>query len=221
VPDYIQVSFYILDDNVYRQIIESVNKIDGGIVSVIHPNVTNTIEVSAKWNESEFDNKIKEIQKIDNVKSIKIYKKNKLAVRNIIESITLSESVSWNLEKEPVGEVTRARDTKDYYKGISLSCTLFQNYGKEILLSHYKKTGVNIAKKQLSHLESIIRELYTQNIIDKTIYDKLNNVRNLRNELQHEDRAIKYSSDQADEAENIIDQAIECLKLLKSKYDTR
>jgi demethoxyubiquinone hydroxylase (CLK1/Coq7/Cat5 family) len=89
------------------------------------------------------------------------------------------------------------------------------------LLSHYKKTGVNIAKKQLSHLESIIRELYTQNIIDKTIYDKLNNVRNLRNELQHEDRAIKYSSDQADEAENIIDQAIECLKLLKSKYDTR
>jgi hypothetical protein len=52
MPDYIQVSFYILgdviDDNLYRQIIESVNKIDGGIVSVTHPNGTNTIEVSAK-----------------------------------------------------------------------------------------------------------------------------------------------------------------------------
>jgi hypothetical protein len=139
VPEYIQVSFYILghviDDNVYRQIIESVNKIDGGIVSVIHPNGTNTIEVSANWNESEFDNKIKEIQKIDNVKGIKIYKKNKLAVRTVSESITLSESVSWNLEKEPVGEVTRARDTKDYYKAISLSCTLFQNYGKNIAIA--------------------------------------------------------------------------------------
>jgi secreted Zn-dependent insulinase-like peptidase len=91
----------------------------------------------------------------------------------------------------------------------------------KILLSHSKKTGVNIAKKQLSRLESIICELYTQNIIDKTIYDELNNVRNLRNELQHEDRAIKYSSDQAHEAENVMDQAVECLKLLKSKYDNR
>ena len=161
MPDYIQVSFYILDDNVYRQIIESVNKIDGGIVSVIHPNVTNTIEVSAKWNESEFDNKIKEIQKIDNVKSIKIYKKNKLAVRNISESITVSDSVSWNLEKEPIGEVTRARDAKDYYKAISLSCTLFQNYGKEILLSQSNKTGIGVSKQQLKRLESIICELYT------------------------------------------------------------
>jgi LPS O-antigen subunit length determinant protein (WzzB/FepE family) len=44
---------------------------------------------------------------------------------------------------------------------------------------------------------------------------------NLRNELQHEDRAIKYSSNQAEEAENVIDQAIECLKLLKSKYGNR
>ena len=225
MPDYIQVSFYILgdviDDNVYTQIIESVNKIDGGIISVTHPCGTNTVEVSAKWHEYEFDSKIQEIQKIDNVKEIKIYKQNKLAVRTINESITLSDSVSWNLEKEPICEVTRARDAKDYYKAISLSCTLFQNYGKEILLSQSQKTGVSIAKKQLERLEPIISELYTRNIIDKTIYDKLNNVRDLRNELQHEDRAIKYSSNQAQEAENVIDQAIECLKLLKNKYDAR
>jgi LEA14-like dessication related protein len=93
----------LIDDNVYTQIIKSVNKIDGDIISVMHPNGTNTVEVSAKWDESEFDNKIKEIQKIDNVKDIRIYKKNKLAVRTISESITLSDSVSWNLEKEPVG----------------------------------------------------------------------------------------------------------------------
>jgi uncharacterized protein YutE (UPF0331/DUF86 family) len=89
------------------------------------------------------------------------------------------------------------------------------------LLSLSHKTGVSIAKKQLGRLEPTISELYTRNIIDKTIYDKLNNVRKLRNKLQHEDRAIKYSSSQAQEAENIIDQAIECLKLLKSKYDNR
>ena len=160
MPDYIQVSFYILgdviDENVYRQIIGSVDKIDGGIFSIIHSNETNTVEVSAKWDESEFDNKIKEIQKIDNVKDIKIYKKNKLAVRTINESITISDSVSWNLEKEPLGEVTRAKYAKDYYKAISLCCTLFQKYGKEILLLHSKKTGVGITKKQLKRLEPII-----------------------------------------------------------------
>jgi hypothetical protein len=42
---------------------------------------------------------------------------------------------------------------------------------------------------------------------------------NLSNELQHEDRSIKYSSNQTKEAENVIDQAIECLKLLNRKYD--
>lgn len=100
--------------------------------------------------------------------------------------------------------MTRARDAKDYYKAISLCCTCFQKYGKEILLSHSKKTGVDIAKKQLKRLEPIICELYTQNIIDKTIY---------------EDRAIRYSMNQSKEAENVIDQAIECLRLLKNKCE--
>jgi hypothetical protein len=34
-------------------------QIDGGIFSVIHPNGTITVEISAKWDESEFDNKIR------------------------------------------------------------------------------------------------------------------------------------------------------------------
>jgi hypothetical protein len=104
---------------------------------------------------------------------MRIYKKNWLAVRNISESITVSDSVSWNLEKEPIDEVTRARDAKDYYKAISLSCTLFQNYGKEILLSQSNKTGIGVSKQQLKRLESIICEIYTRNILDQTIYDKL------------------------------------------------
>ncbi|MFL6456419.1 MAG: hypothetical protein ACJ71G_05560 [Nitrososphaeraceae archaeon] len=104
---------------------------------------------------------------------MRIYKKNKLAVRNISESITVSDSVSWNLGKEPIDEVTRAIDAKDYYKAISLSCTLFQNYRKEILLSQSNKTGIGVSKQQLKRLEYIICEIYTRNIVDQTIYDKL------------------------------------------------
>jgi uncharacterized protein YutE (UPF0331/DUF86 family) len=76
---------------------------------------------------------------------------------------------------------------------------------------------VSVTKEQIKDLWSIIYEIYTRNIIDKTVYNKLDNVRNLRNELQHEYRAIKYSSNQAQEAENAIAQVIDCLKLLKSK----
>ena len=62
MSDNIQVSFYIsgnvIDDKVYAQIIKSVNKIDGGIISLTRPNGTNAVEVSAKWHESEFDSTI-------------------------------------------------------------------------------------------------------------------------------------------------------------------
>jgi hypothetical protein len=220
---YINVTFYILgdviDDQIYNHIIGALSKIDG-IISTIHPQKTNTIEVSAKWKEPEFDKKIESIRKIANVKDIKIYKKNRLFIRSMIDNVTVSDNVSWNLKKEPIGEVTRAKDDREYYKAISLSCTLFQNYGREILLWQSNNRGTRVAKKQLEHLKSIICELYAQNIIDQTIYKKINDVRNLRNELQHTDRAINYSSSQAEEAEKIIDNALECLKFLKRKYDS-
>lgn len=41
---------------------------------------------------------------------------NRLVVRHINESTASSASVSWSFDKEPVSEVTRARDVKDYYK---------------------------------------------------------------------------------------------------------
>jgi hypothetical protein len=62
---------------------------------------------------------------------MRIYKKYRFAVRNISESITVSDSVSWNLEKEPIGEVTRAGDAKDYYKAISCLAHYFKTMGKK------------------------------------------------------------------------------------------
>ena len=37
---------------------------------MIHPNGNNAVDVSAKWNESEFDERIEPVQKTDNVKGI-------------------------------------------------------------------------------------------------------------------------------------------------------
>jgi hypothetical protein len=222
---YVNVTFYILgdviDDQIYDQIIGALSKI-AGIISVSHLQKTNTIEVSAKWNELEFDKKIESIRKIANVKDIKIYKKNRLFTRSIIDSVTVSEKVSWNLEKDFVNEITRARDARDYYKALSLSCTAFGHYGKEILLSQLKDTRTATSKKfERINLNCVIIMLYTHKIIDESMYNKIEKVRKLRNVFQHEDRTIRYSLDQAQEAERIIDNALDCVKFLKIKYDTR
>ncbi|MGB6594723.1 MAG: hypothetical protein WBE68_24735 [Candidatus Nitrosopolaris sp.] len=41
----------------------------------------------------------------------------------------------------------------------------------------------------------------------------------LRNIYQHEDRAIKFSSEQAAEAEQTCIKALDCVKVLKKIYD--
>lgn len=66
-----------------------------------HSKGTNTIHVSAKWDESEFDNKLEAIQKIPNVKSMKLLNKRRRVEVNITENIKLSESVvSWRPKSE-------------------------------------------------------------------------------------------------------------------------
>jgi hypothetical protein len=223
MSEYAEVSFTIIgnviDDDIYNQIMEAVKRIDDNNINTItHTIGTNTVYVSANWNESEVDEKMEGIRKLSNVKLVVLLKKNKVIRRNNVEPIIkISDEVSWDMEKNPVDEITRAKDAKDYYKAISLSCTVFGHYGKKILLYHSKKTGIQVSK-QLGRLESIICLLYNHNLIDQTIYDKIEGVRKLRNIMQHEDRSFKFSSFQAQEAETIIINSLDCIEFLKTKY---
>jgi hypothetical protein len=223
MSECVEVSFTIIgnviDDDIYNQIMEAVKRIDDNNINTItHTSGTNTVYVSANWNESEVDEKMEGIRKLPNIKLVVLSKKNKVIRRNNVEPIIkISDEVSWDIEKNPVDEITRAKDAKDYYKAISLSCTVFGHYGKEILLYHSKKTGILVSK--LGRLESIICLLYDHNLIDQTIYNKIEGVRKLRNIMQHEDRSFKFSSFQAQEAETIIINSLDCIKLLKIKYE--
>jgi hypothetical protein len=117
--------------------------------------------------------------------------------------------------------VTRAKDSKNYYEALSLACSFFQDYGKEILLWDSQLTGNQISGKKLGRLESIICELHNRNLIDKTTYDKMNEVRLLRNDFQHNGLAFKYSSSQAQNAEDKTTMAIDCINVLKTNYDSK
>ena len=122
---------------------------------------------------------------------------------------------------DPIGLVTRAKDSKNYYEALSLACSFFQDYGKEILLWDSQLTGNQISGKKLGRLEYIICELHNRNLIDKTTYDKMNEVRLLRNDFQHNGLAFKYSSRQAQDAEDKTTMDIDCINVLKTNYDSK
>lgn len=69
------------------------------------------------WEEFEIDRRIREILNIHNVSDVLEVRKK--FVKNIRESIGLADGISWNIKKDPIGEISRARDAKDYYKALS------------------------------------------------------------------------------------------------------
>jgi hypothetical protein len=120
--EYIDISLVIIgestDDDLYRRIMLEVSKADDTIVSMFHPIGANTIEVSAHWNRSEFDQKIESIKKIPGVKDIKILNQRKAVQRHNIECIKISEEASWTKESEPLVVITRAKDSRNYYEAL-------------------------------------------------------------------------------------------------------
>jgi hypothetical protein len=222
MSEYIDISLVIIgestDDDLYRRIMLEVSKADDTIVSVFHPIGANTIEVSAHWNQSEFDEKIERIKKIPGVKDIKILNQRKAVQRHNFERIKISEEASWIKESEPLGVITRAKDSRNYYDALSLSCSFFQSFGQKILLWDSQKTGNPISNNKLKTVDSITCELYTRSLIDKMTYDKMNEVRQLRNDFQHDGLAFKLSSSQAQDAETKIIKALDCVETLITNY---
>ena len=68
-------------------------------------------------------------------------------------------------------------------------------------------------------LQAITNELYYRNLIDQETYNKMNEVRKLRNPFHHNDLAFKITSSQAADAETKAIKALDCVKILKAKYD--
>jgi hypothetical protein len=142
----------------------------------------------------------------------------KAVQRHNFERIKISEEASWIKESEPLGVITRAKDSRNYYDALSLSCSFFQSFGQKILLWDSQKTGNPISNNKLKTVDSITCELYTRSLIDKMTYDKMNEVRQLRNDFQHDGLAFKLSSSQAQDAETKIIKALDCVETLITNY---
>src|SRR5215211_1913916 len=177
MSEYTEVSFHILFNvneggPVSDYIMNSIRNIEG-IVTIAHANNTNAIYVSASWNESETDEEIRRIQKIEHVTGIRDIKRTRHVTRGITESVRISENIAWNVMKNPINEILRAKKDRDYFKAMTYSCAVFEYYGKQILLWHFKdvKRAVGKTKLERMSLNSVIIMLYTHGIIGESVYN--------------------------------------------------
>lgn len=82
------------------------------------------------------------VEKIRNIKNVIRVDYNKRVNRSILEpTVQVSDIVSYTIIKDPIGELNRAQAEQDYFKAISYSCTVFEYYGKQILVWHFKKNS--------------------------------------------------------------------------------
>jgi hypothetical protein len=207
-----------VNEDIYRRVFESLDKIDGITERSISVE-TNCITASAKWEESDISRKVEQIRNIKNVIKVDY---NKRVNRSIIEpTVQVLETVSNTTIKDPIGEVNRARTEQDYFKAISYSSTVFEYYGKQILVWHFKKNNTPVSKEKLEtfSLVATIISLYTHKIIDDGTKIKLLKVTHLRNKFIHQDYAVRLSSDQIIESKRTTDVALESLNILKTIYD--
>jgi hypothetical protein len=94
---------------------------------------------------------------------------NRFFQRSIDEpTVVIKDEVSWVKRMDAIGLVTRAAASKNYYEALSLACSYFQDYGKEILKWDSQKTGNKISKSELKNMDLnvINRKLYDRNLID-------------------------------------------------------
>jgi hypothetical protein len=122
--EYLEISFCVLsnviEDRINNQIIDEIIRISPNIIKITHSQGTNTIEVLAVWEEFEIDRRIEDMRTIANVSNVLAVRKK--FVKNIKESISISDSVSWSIKRDPVENIRLAEDAKDYYKALSLAC---------------------------------------------------------------------------------------------------
>ena len=98
------VPINVIDDQINSRIIDEIITISPNIIKLTHSQGTNAIDVSAVWEEFEIDRRSGDIRAIANVSDVLGVRKK--FVVNIKESLKISDSVSWDIKRDPVGQIT-------------------------------------------------------------------------------------------------------------------
>ena len=110
----------------------------------------------------------------------------------------------------PIPTLREAIEQKRWFYGIVMATAFFEVFGLELLKEKFKG---KISGDKLEHLrlEQIILFLHSSEIIDQPTYTKMMEVKEVRNNITHNPFEVELKDD---EAKNLIEKAIDCLKAL-------
>lgn len=103
------------------------------------------------------------------------------------EEMQISDNFSWVEQKNPVEEIRKAGKANDYSKSLTLACSVFEHYGKQILFWYLKKKMMmgdddvlTPEKVRKLKLHEVIDALACRELITDTDATKMHCIRHLR-----------------------------------------
>lgn len=96
--------------------------------------------------------------------------------------------ISFYIAPDHLREVSDAIEEHEYFKAFVLCVSLYESFGKNILIRHFKtnKLSLNPEKIYKLTMNSVIMLLYTHRIINEGVYSDMIDVYKVRNDLTHE-----------------------------------
>jgi hypothetical protein len=87
------------------------------------------------------------------------------------DQVSLSENPIEITINDLIKELKNALNGPGYFKPITYACTIFEHYGKQVLVWYFRSNGTPIDKEKIDYMElaNIIVMLYTHKIIDDSI----------------------------------------------------
>jgi uncharacterized protein YutE (UPF0331/DUF86 family) len=117
-------------------------------------------------------------------------------------------------------EVSNAIENLDYFKAFTLCVTLYESYGKDILISQFKdkpSLAQDITNKLL--VSNIIDLLYKHGMIEKGVRSQMESVNKTRNDFTHRYFSSQISIELANRIKDNIPKIMKTLVTLKGIYD--
>jgi hypothetical protein len=117
-------------------------------------------------------------------------------------------------------EVSNAIENLDYFKAFTLCVTLYESYGKDILISQFKdkpSLAQDITNKLV--VSNIIYLLYKHGMIEKGVRSQMESVNKTRNDFTHRYFSSQISIELANRIKDNIPKIMKSLVTLKGIYD--
>jgi hypothetical protein len=182
------------------QIMEEIRTFVPNLLQLVHTSHTNVITLSANWAREDLRpmvNRILQIREVDGL----------LRFPNYIE------------------ELKDAMEMHDFFKVVAYSSTLLESYGKQILIKHFGVKNQDRLRGRIHDLtfNATTVMLYSNGIIDKPLFEGIDDVRKERNSIIHEmsnpNLITLLSKGRLETMENISSKAIHSVSELMAKLN--